>query len=62
MNSRYPYMLVVAVIFVFCMTTFMASLAEARGRGRGGGGMRQPGPTGMGHFSRPRSALIRLSR
>ena len=31
MKSRYPYILI-PVIFVFCMTTFMASMVEARGR------------------------------
>lgn len=48
MKSRYPYILAIAVIFVFCMTTFMASLAEARG-GRGGGGRGGGGRGGGGH-------------
>ena len=50
MKSRYPYILAIAVIFVFCMTTFIASMVEARG-GRGGGG-RGGGGRGGGGFSR----------
>jgi hypothetical protein len=55
MKSRYPYIMAIAVIFIFCMTTFMASLVEARG-GRGGGGRggggRGGGGRGGGGFSR----------
>lgn len=49
MKSRYPFILI-AVIFVFCMTTFMASMVEARG-GRGGGGFSRGGPAARGGFS-----------
>ena len=49
MKSRHPFILI-AVIFVFCMTTFMDSMVEAR-RGRGGGG-RGGGMRGGGGFSR----------
>ena len=47
MKTRYSSIFVIAVIFLFCLTTFLASLAEARGRGGRGGGMR-----GGGGFSR----------
>jgi hypothetical protein len=62
MKSRYPFILI-AVIFVFCMTTFMASMVEARGGrgggmrggggggGRGGGGFSRGGPAAGGGFS-----------
>jgi hypothetical protein len=49
MKNRYPFIVAIAVISIFCMTTFMASMVEARGGrgGRGGGGSR-----GGGGFSR----------
>jgi hypothetical protein len=53
MNSRYPLILI-AAIFIFCMTTFMASMVEARrggGGGRGGGGFSRGGPAASGGFS-----------
>ena len=51
MKSRYLYIGALAVIFVFCLTTFMASFVEARG-GRGGGGRGGGGMRSGGGFSR----------
>jgi len=62
MKSRYPFILI-AVIFVFCMTTFLASMVEARrggGGGRGGGGFSRGGPAASGGFSsRPAGQALR---
>lgn len=62
MKSRYPLILI-AVIFVFCMTTFLASMVDARrggGGGRGSGGFSRGGPAANGRFSsRPASQAPR---
>jgi hypothetical protein len=49
MKSKYPFILI-AAIFVFCLTTIMSSVLEARGRG-GGGGFSRGGPAAGGGFS-----------
>lgn len=68
MKSRYPFILI-AVIFVFCITTFMASMVEARrgggggGRGgRGGGGFSRGGPAASGGFSSRPAGHSRVSQ
>jgi hypothetical protein len=65
MKSRYPFILI-AVIFVFCMTTFMASMVEARGGrgggGRGGGGFSRGGPAASGGFSSRLAGQSRVSQ
>lgn len=49
MKSKYPFTLI-AVMFVFCMTTIISSVVDARGRG-GGGGFSRGGPAAGGGFS-----------
>lgn len=57
MKSRYPFIIAIAVIFIYCMTTFMASMVEARGGrgGRGGGGFSRSSPAAGGSFSSRRA-------
>jgi hypothetical protein len=63
MKNRNSFILI-AVIFVFCITTFMAGMIEARGRGGGGrrgGGFSRGGPAAGGGFS-SRSAARQPAR
>lgn len=52
MKSRYSFIVVIAVISVFCMTTFMANMIEAKSRRGGGGrGFSRSSPAAGGGFS-----------